>query len=222
MHMIKPERLIEALMRADMAQAELARRVGISATAINSIIHRGSGSKHLHQIARELGTTPEYLIGEIDDPSLDAVPSARTKGASPSREDLDSLPIPMLDLGYGMGGSFVDGPVEATVEYFPRAMIRAFTRAPAEKLCWAQGIGDSMEPTIHDSDMLLIDLSQDALRLNDKVWALAEGDIGMVKRLRVHAGQLEIMSDNADVPNYTVDPDDVRIIGQVVAKIGRL
>lgn len=52
-----------------LTQAELARRVRITQGAIAKIANKDpTGSSHLHKIARELGTTPAYLVGEIDDP----------------------------------------------------------------------------------------------------------------------------------------------------------
>lgn len=54
---------------AGLSQPELARRVGVSQSMIGKLATGGAyGSKHLHRIARELGTTPEYLMGESDDP----------------------------------------------------------------------------------------------------------------------------------------------------------
>lgn len=59
-----------------MSQSELARRVGITQGTIAALISgRSRSSTYLHQIARELRTTPSYLSGETDDPGAD-VPSA--------------------------------------------------------------------------------------------------------------------------------------------------
>ena len=56
-----------------LSQSELARRVGVTQTTIRKLVSgAGYGSKHLHVIARELGTTPAYLNGETDDPLEDA------------------------------------------------------------------------------------------------------------------------------------------------------
>lgn len=56
-----------------MSQAELARRVRVDQSTINGLV-RGTAkaTKHLHQIARELKTTPSYLSGETDDPAGEA------------------------------------------------------------------------------------------------------------------------------------------------------
>jgi len=69
------ERITERLEAAGMSQSELARRVGMAQSSINALINRNKvGSKHLHKIARELGTTAEYLTGETDDPVEGARP----------------------------------------------------------------------------------------------------------------------------------------------------
>lgn len=58
----------------NLSQSGLARRVGVTQTTIRKLLSGGYGSKHLHRIARELETTPAYLTGETDDPSLGAEP----------------------------------------------------------------------------------------------------------------------------------------------------
>lgn len=135
----------------------------------------------------------------------------------------DSLEIPMLELAYGMGGSILDNADgEVAIERFPTAFVRMFTRAPADQLAFASGIGDSMAPTIGDRDLLLIDRSIEAIRMNDQIWALVTGGIGMVKRVRVEAGDIWLLSDNETVPNYRVAEDELNIVGRVVAITRRL
>lgn len=70
------------------SQAELARRVGIKQPTIFRLLHgQHYGTKHIHRIARELGTTPAYLTGESDDPEADAPPPPELD--SEARELLD-------------------------------------------------------------------------------------------------------------------------------------
>lgn len=72
--MIDVERLKERMEARNLSQAELARRVGIAQTSIFKLLSGQSyGSRHLHKIARELGTTPAYLTRETDDPESDQV-----------------------------------------------------------------------------------------------------------------------------------------------------
>lgn len=63
------QRLIDTM---GISQAELARRVGMSQSALNSLARGDTrSSPRLHVIARELGTTAAYLSGETDDPAAE-------------------------------------------------------------------------------------------------------------------------------------------------------
>jgi transcriptional regulator with XRE-family HTH domain len=73
--MFNAARLKARMAERKLSQSELARRVGVSQASIFRLVKgEAYGSKHLHRIARELGTTPAYLAGETDDPDLDAPP----------------------------------------------------------------------------------------------------------------------------------------------------
>lgn len=73
--MFNADRLRARMAEQSLSQSELARRVGVSQASIYRLVKGDAyGSKHLHRIARELGTTPAYLAGETDDPDLDALP----------------------------------------------------------------------------------------------------------------------------------------------------
>jgi len=201
-----------------MSQSELSRRAGIPQSTINSIITKNRrSSPHLIRLARELETTPEYLMGESDDPALAAVAAAPVE---PSPTSDDEVEIEQLDLAYGMGGTFLDvvTDVEGEKARFSRAWLRQFTEAPPHMLFSAKGIGDSMMPTIHDRDVIIVDRSDTRPRLRDQIWAIAHGDIGMVKRLRpMPDGTMRIVSDNPAVPEDLATDGELHIVGRVVA-----
>jgi phage repressor protein C with HTH and peptisase S24 domain len=130
--------------------------------------------------------------------------------------DLDLVPITSIDLAYGMGGTFTDIPVEEDVMHFPRRWIQSITNTPPEFLTFVRGRGDSMSPTIHDDDMILVDRSQKRVRDQDMIWAITVGDIGMIKRLRLRANGVTILSDNERVPPDEATGDEVHIVGRVI------
>ena len=198
-----------------MSQSELARRVGTRQSTINSIISGTARStSYLVQIARELDVTPDFLMGLTDDPG----------GHLPSMLAEDRfIEVPMIDLAYGMGGTYLDDEPEVRTEAFPLAFIRRYTAAKAENLVFAEGVGDSMAPTIHTTDLLLIDQSDQTLRLSDQIWAFSFGGVGMVKRLRPRPdGSVAILSDNPNVPEDRAVDDELHLIGRVVAKVSKL
>lgn len=87
--MLDSERLVALMRQYSLSQSELARRAQLSqATIAKLCTGKAYGSKHLHVIARELHTTPAYLMGETDDPHSDGDPVVLT---STQREWLELL-----------------------------------------------------------------------------------------------------------------------------------
>lgn len=134
-----------------------------------------------------------------------------------SVEGDDMVHVREIDLTFGMGSTYLDVPVTEETHSFPRTWLRRFTRAAPEKLFFAQGLGDSMEPTLYDSDLLLIDSSQRQLNMAEKIWAVAYADCGMIKRLRaVPNNGIEVWSDKKEVSPFTAYDGELEIIGRVV------
>lgn len=130
----------------------------------------------------------------------------------------DLVPVREIDLSFGMGATYLDVPITEEVHLFPRAWLRRYTRSAPDKLFFAQGIGDSMEPTLHDSDLLLIDTDQRQLVSADRIWVLTYADCGMIKRLRpVPNGGVEVWSDKKEVSPFIAFDGELEIIGRVVA-----
>jgi phage repressor protein C with HTH and peptisase S24 domain len=217
----KSDRL-EALMKERGAsQSGLARAVGVSQATIWKLLHEpAQGSKHIHKIAQELQTTPAYLMGETDDPQLGVVP---VPSITQVAEQLGIVGLRELDLALGMGTTYLDVPVTETMRYFDQDWLRAYTHAAPEHLIFAQGMGDSMEPTIRDSDLLLIDCSRKSIDMTDKIWAIAYANCGAVKRLHPRAdGGIDMLSDNKLVPSRTAYDGEMHVLGRVVAIVRKM
>jgi phage repressor protein C with HTH and peptisase S24 domain len=219
------QRVAELLDATGLSQAELARRVNVDQSTINGLI-RGSArsSRHLHKIARELGTTWEYLTGETNDPGPDAGKARAQPIADVPEESDDTVEVTALDVAYGMGGTYIDdAQVGSEKVKFSRSWLRHYTDAPPEMLFVAQGIGDSMWPTIHDTDTVIVDRSERVPRMADKIWAMAFGDVGMIKRLRPRPdGTMVILSDNPQVPEDRATDGELFIVGRVVAIVRKV
>lgn len=83
-------RIQERLKLLGMSQSELARRLNVPQSTINGLITRPRRSSlHLVRIARELLTTPAYLMGEVNDPGVD-IPDTELLNAE-EREWVDLL-----------------------------------------------------------------------------------------------------------------------------------
>lgn len=209
------ERVEERLDAKGISQSELARRVGVSQNAIWHLINKSKGgSVHLPKVARELGTTTDYLEGATDDPEANA--------PLPAKRRPNMIPVEIIDLAYGMGGTFLEDNPQVKVEDFPLDFLRHFTKAQVDQLVIAEGVGDSMAPTISPNDLVLVNRGITTPTIDDGIWACAIGQIGMIKRLRIRGENITILSDNPNVPDDFAADGELHIIGRVVGKFSRL
>lgn len=219
------ERIATRIRVLGLNNSQLAREVGVSPQAIRKIvIGETVNTAHIYAISKALKTTPEYLLGETDDPSPAGSMSTTMRPTEmDDDDDMDLIKIREIDLAFGMGSSFLDVPVKEKPRIFSRSLLSSLTRANPNKIYLARGIGDSMAPTIHNDDIILIDASANTIRLSDQIWAVAYGDFGMIKRLRpLPDGGIQILSDNPSVPPATAYDGELHVIGKVVAIIRRM
>lgn len=135
----------------------------------------------------------------------------------------DIVELDQIDLKYGMGGTYADGPIQIQRRAFSRGWLRSITSTPPQYLSWAVGDNDSMEPTIRSGEVVLIDRSQDSPRHDAGVWAVTYGEIGSIKRLRyLPDGTVELHSDNQLVRPQTAVDGELHVIGRVIAVVRRI
>lgn len=221
--MILGDRIKNLLDQRGLSQSALARAIGVSPQAINKLVSgSASNSVHLYKIAQFLGCTPEYLTGDSDEVGAG---TGKTDGAiavaRPTFEDMATerglIPIRHLDLAFGMGATYLDNPVEEEMRFFPEAFIRSFTKAPPAMIYFAEGAGDSMMPTIHSNDVVIIDTSVRRITMGDQIWACNYAGLGMIKRLRpMPDGGVKILSDNPSVPVETAYDGELSLVGRIV------
>lgn len=217
--MFNADRFRKLLADKGFSQSELARRVGVSQSAIHKLASGGAyGSAHLHKIARELETTPAYLTGETDDPTEGAL---RVPTAESIAEQFDLVPLAEVDVSYGMGAAFIEDAPIVEIRQFPRRWLEGITASPSTSLFIAHGRGTSMEPTLRNGDMLIIDRSERQVRDQDELWAFTIGEIGMIKRLRIRGDRVTILSENPNVSDDHAHPDEINVVGRVIF-IGRV
>ena len=218
---IVADRLRLAMADRKVDQPALADAVGCTQGAISQILTGSTlRSRFLPDIAQYLRVPLAWLKGE----GADQVPETGERQAISAEdlaEHLELVPIQSIDLAFGLGGSFTDGPVETEIMHFPKAWVESITSTPPALLTLARGRGDSMIPTIHSGDMVIIDRSQRVIFEPDALWAYTVGEIGGIKRLKVKGDRVIIMSDNKIVPDDEVTVEEINIVGRI-AFIGRL
>ena len=126
-------RVRKAALAIGVSSSGLAARLGLASSSVSNYWtgKRAWPVELLPQLAVELRTNVSWLIGgESEEIAADLVP------------------ISEIDLAYGLGGTFSDGPVETQVLHFPRLWLESITRSPPAQLTFARGRGDSMLPTL--------------------------------------------------------------------------
>lgn len=213
-------RLQSAAEKKKFNQAGLAKELGLTSGTFSRYWNgeRLPPADTLVDVAEQLGVSPRWLIRGSESQSQTAE-AASSANIVPD----DMVEIREIDLHYGMGGSFLADDVGVETRVFSRDWLRNFTRAAPEHLFWTMGDGDSMEPTIRSGELILVDGSQRQVRVNDGIWAVAMGEIGMVKRIHFSGSDsVELLSDNTHIPPQPVAYDELHVIGRVVAVVRRL
>lgn len=130
--------------------------------------------------------------------------------------------IDEVDLALGMGATYLDGTAEVKGRApFRLEWLRGLYDGPIDALKVVQGRGDSMEPTIRDGDIVMIDTSSRRLDDQDMIWAVSYGELGMIRRLRrLPSGALLMSPDNPVVRPTEAHDGECHIMGRVIF-IGR-
>lgn len=170
----------------------------------------------------ELGVDLNALFGGHPEPSpaVDFLARRYIEGVNES-DDMAVSPtvlLPEIDIGYSMGGGLViQDHAEAVAVPFPRNWLRPLIKGSFEQLFVARGEGDSMQPTLLDGDIVIIDTAQNAINSQDRLWCMTYGDLGMIKRVRtLPDGGIDVISDNPAVRSFKAYDGEVQIIGRVV------
>lgn len=183
-----------------------ARRTGLPQATISKYLSAGgSAGPRLDLVAKMadgLGVTIDWLVfGRGDGPS-----------------DQSVFRIPRYDVQLAAGaGSWNDGRRHVEDIAVPRSFLEQLGRTSAANLCFLQGRGDSMEPTIADRGFMVVD--QAVTQPFDDVFAFTLAGEARVKRFRRLADGLMLISDNDAYPPETLKATDMtrlQIIGQVL------
>lgn len=167
---------------------------------------------------RLLGVTGDWLIIGGDMPDGHEKVAEREQAARGLLDQLDIQMIREVDISYAMGdGAIVQDYPETGAIPFARSFLSHLQVADPSAIFICRGEGDSMAPTIFDSDLVMIDTSRQRITMQDRIWALTVAGAGMIKRVRaLPTGQLLILSDNPSIPDQIYEGEDVYIVGKVV------
>ena len=188
-----------------ISQEQLANILGYkSRSSINKIElnHTDLPQSKIVALAKALSVTPAYLMGWED-----------LEQPTPKSNGYPTVRIPVL------------GDVAAGVPILAQQDIVGYEDIPADMAKTGEYFGlkikgDSMEPKIHDNDIVIVKSMSDAEN-NDIVIAMINNE-ATCKRLHKYSNSVVLTAINSDYKPIEVTPDEnIQILGKVVMSISK-
>ncbi|MEO5352691.1 MAG: helix-turn-helix transcriptional regulator [Magnetococcus sp. XQGC-1] len=217
-------RLLQRRKVLGLSQEELARAVGYSGQSAIREIESGGVRKpgKLLELAAALGVRPDWLASGRGSMLAEGVPvqAAHRQGygvgsAESFAEQFTLVPRHAIEAGAGPG---LEVQSEQIVDHlaFKTEWLRVAMGLDPHKLALITARGDSMEPTIGDGDLLLLDM-RELRTLDPSIYVLRMEQSLVAKRLqRLTDGRIRIQSDNPLYCAESVHPSEIHIVGRIV------
>lgn len=197
------DRFKQARLNAGVSIASIAKDMGISA---QSVYGWAEGSipkaERIERLADLLGVSLQWLaFGEGDIKAMGS--------------ESGGIIVPLLNIAHSAGfsagnGSWVDAPIVARLlELDPVWVTENLTcLSTARNLAMVHVSGDSMEPTLKNADIVLVDRGVTRVA-REGIFAVSIDDDFYIKRFqRVIGSKLMMISDNKFYPPQEFDPTD--------------
>ena len=222
----------DALKRKGSNPSRFAKEHGFSVNAVRYILEgRPPSSRRLAEVCEALGL--EFYVGpprlpegkridakelanELDRLAIEARRIADE--AEGTRAEIDqnvlyvSAPRYEVLAAAGSGTEVLDESVKGYLG-FNKSWLREQSLSPTN-LAVIEVRGDSMDPTLHDGDSVLLDMRSPQLKDGGIYTLRREGEL-LVKRLRRQGNDWLIVSDNLSFPVERLD-ESVDVLGRVV------
>lgn len=221
------KRLKLAMSQAGLTQGRLAKSVGLAQSSVNKLLNGANGSRKSVEIATALGVRPEWLTtGEEpmrpEDKEQRNIQETRLKAKVWEDIEKDSdefMEIPVLNVSLSAGSGSCD--IEESTEFaliFRRYYLRKMG-VPESAAKLVRVTGQSMEPTLHDGDVVGVNVQDTTIR-DGKTYAICQADLLRVKTLIATPTSVIIRSINRDeYPDEVISREDfnrsVKVIGKV-------
>lgn len=125
--------------------------------------------------------------------------------------------VPVYDIAASAGpGTYVDYEMQIAQLSLPRDYLKSLTSTGPDQLAIIRVKGDSMEPTLRDGDIVLVDRAKTSYGFDGLFVIQIDGTLH-VKRLARSGrnGVVSVLSDNPLYPSVEYARSDVEIIGKV-------
>lgn len=200
--------LDELIRQRGCNYSEISRLLGRNAAYIQQFIRRGSPKQLDEQdravLARFFGVD-EKLLG---------APTRRTGPV------VELVHVPILDVEASAGHGALAAMEAKSAQFgFDEKWLRRLTASKASNLSIIGVLGDSMEPTLHDGDEVLVDLADGQARVRDGIYVLRMDDMLSVKRIAIEpqGKRVSVLSDNSTFPSWHgLEKRTLNIVGRVL------
>ena len=186
-------------------------------------IQMGQNEAYMHQFFTKrsplrLPEGPRKKLAVLLGVSESELTDIRIDSAKPEYNDLATIEI--IDAVASCGNGIENfNPVPIGKQLISVNNLKDITSSKPENIKIIKIRGDSMEPTINDSDVIWVDVSHKMAR-GDAMYVLCIRDELFVKRVRIDFihNKAVVLSDNPKYPPIEVEnPDDIRVVGKVIA-----
>lgn len=191
------ERLESLLESRNISGRDLARRIGVTTGTISGWRNGAypSADKAV-KIAEVFNTSVEYLI----------------TGSERDRKGTFTVPLLDQELSAGHGDFLPDDDIIKGFVRIPESLMRAY----GTKLAALTVRGDSMEPTLHNGDIVVsTSMGWDS---SEGIYSIRLNGMGYVKRLQMGDGKILVKSDNPAYGTIEVpfESENFEVIGKIV------
>lgn len=193
----------------------LALSAGMNHTAVRDILSGKTSnprSDTVDRLAAALGIDTVTLLTSLpEDAGIMRV------GLDKEAPDESAL-VPVYDVQASAGhGAFVEYEAQAYGLAFPPDYLGKLTRSSPKNLAIISVKGESMEPTLLDDDIVLLDMSKLSLGF-DGLFVLSFDETLHVKRVGRSArpGHITIISDHPKYPAIERAISDTKVVGKVL------
>ncbi len=200
--------LDELIQKRGCNYSEISRLLGRNAAYIQQFIRRGSPKQLDEQdravLARFFGVDEKVL-------------GAPARRAGPA---VELALVPILDVEASAGHGALAAMESKSSQFgFDEKWLGRLTSSKASNLSIIGVLGDSMEPTLHDGDEVMIDLADGQARLRDGIYVLRMDDMLSVKRIAIEpqGKRVSVLSDNPTFPSWPgLEKRALNIVGRVL------
>ena len=198
-------RLRTAMLKKGLNPKTLAERSNVGRSFVYDILNGKSAnptSAKLTAIAEQLGVSVQYLLSGVYAEGNDA--------------KSEIAEIPTLSVENGMDGNMAITTSNDKFYCFRNSWIKEKLHTNAQSLRAINVVGDSMNPTLQNGDVILVNVSQTAPN-PPGLFVVFDG-LGLhAKRLeQIGKDKIRVMSDNTQYLAYEMDVQEINIVGKIV------